>query len=88
MCFYYTRNTRVSFYNLPVAAKRNYTITLDEEALERLRDAAYWPEGETLTSLLTRGGLELVARLEAERGSPFPPREGDLRTGRPKTRTS
>ena len=53
-------------------------------SLERVRDAAYWAEGETMSSILEKGALLYIAQLEAERGAPFPPREGDVRTGRPK----
>ena len=65
-------------------AKVSFAVVVSPEAAERIRDAAFWTNGETVGSLVERGTLELIARLEAERGKPFAPREGRVKTGRPK----
>lgn len=54
------------------------------EALERIKDATYWTEGETISSIAEKGALLYIAQLEAQRGGLFPPREGDVKTGRPR----
>ncbi len=62
-------------------------VMVDPATAERIRDAAYWTEGETVSSLVERGALEWVARLEKRRGAAFPPREGEVKTGRPSKKT-
>jgi hypothetical protein len=49
--------------------------------LDRARDAAFWTPGVSLSALIEQGLRGEVARLEAERGEPFPPRRGPLKPG-------
>lgn len=67
-----------------VPPKDRFDITLQPESLERIRNAAFWAEDETVSSIFEKGALAYVADLEAKRGSPFPPREGEVKTGRPR----
>ena len=62
--------------------KIRVTLHLTREMASKLRAAVYWTPGETLTSLVERGVRVEIARMEKERGEPFPP-PGKLRTGRP-----
>jgi hypothetical protein len=59
------------------------TIHIPIDTVERIRDAVYWTPGLTLASLAEQALEEMVARMEEERGEPFPPRAGKIKTGRP-----
>jgi hypothetical protein len=64
-------------------AGQRITVVLSPETIERVRAAVYWTPGETVTSLVERGTLAEVARLEKRRGEPFPRTGGPVRRGRP-----
>ncbi|MCO5297783.1 MAG: hypothetical protein M9921_13090 [Fimbriimonadaceae bacterium] len=50
------------------------SFTIDAELLERIRRAAYWTPGATVSGVLESAAKDYVAKLEKERGEPFPPR--------------
>jgi len=52
-------------------------------ALERAKRAVYHTPGLTLAALGVAALTRELDRLEEQRGEPFPPRNGPLRTGRP-----
>lgn len=57
-------------------------VLLDEDVVERAKRAVFWTPGLTLTALVEEALVREVARLEAERGTPFEPRTGRLTPGR------
>lgn len=63
--------------------KERLTIHLSQGLIERLKNAVYWTPGLTLAELGETGLTHLVNELEAERGTPFEPRTGELKGGRP-----
>ena len=63
--------------------KPRRTFAFEAVLLERALNAAYWRPGETLTALVMRAITTELDRLERERGTPWPKREGPLRSGRP-----
>ena len=52
------------------------------ELIERARDAAYW-DRDTLAGIIVQALSDALDRKEKERGEPYPPRKGELRSGRP-----
>ena len=53
-------------------------MTIDEEVLERVRDAVYWTLGHPpISRLAEQGLLAQVRELESKRGEQFPPRPKD-----------
>lgn len=65
----------------PRARRTNVQGYIDARVLERARDAAFWTPGVSLSALIEQGLRGEVARLERERGEPFPPRRGPLTPG-------
>lgn len=63
--------------------KIRVTFYIDEETMERVRDAAWWTPGLTLSGLAERALLQSVEGLEEERGETFPPRNSESVKGRP-----
>jgi len=62
--------------------KTRFTTNLGAEEVERLRDVAWW-ERKTVTDIVREAVAEHIQKLEKKRGKPFPPREGEVKTGRP-----
>lgn len=58
------------------------TFVLPASLLGRLRDAVYYTHGETKNAVVERALLAEIARMEDERGEPFPKREKELPRGR------
>lgn len=63
--------------------KERLTVNLPVELISRARDTVYWTPGLTLAGLAKVALTQLIDQLEQERGEPFPPREGEIRLGRP-----
>ncbi len=63
--------------------KERFTAHLPVEVIERARNTVYWTPGLTLSELTAAALDKCIDQLEAERGEPFPPRSGELKTGRP-----
>jgi hypothetical protein len=64
------------------AGKGKITVLVENDLLERLRNAAWW-QRRTLATLAEEGVRLVVERLERQHGGPFEPREENLKTGRP-----
>jgi len=64
-------------------AKQRLTVHLPLDLIDRVKNAVYWTPGLTLARLAEEALAEAVDLLEEERGEPFPPREDELRGGRP-----
>lgn len=65
----------------PRILRTNAQGYIDAAVLDRARNAAYWTPGVSLSALIEQGLRAEIARLEAERGEPFPPRRGPLKPG-------
>ena len=64
-------------------ARERLTAQLPRPVMERVRNAVYWTPGLTVAGMTSEALEQFLDRLEAERGEPFPPRQGDIKTGRP-----
>ena len=65
----------------PHVRRANVQGYIDGRVLERARDTAFWTPGVSLSALIEQGLRAEIARLERERGEPFPPRRGPLTPG-------
>lgn len=63
--------------------KERLTVHMTAELIDRVKNAVYWTPGLTLAGLAEEAFTEVVQRLEAGRGEPFPPRREELKGGRP-----
>lgn len=62
--------------------RKLFTVKIDEELIERMRDAVYWTPGKTLNGFAEFALRAALDHIEKERGKPYPPRQAALRTGR------
>jgi hypothetical protein len=63
--------------------KQRLAVVISGELVEKARDAVYWTPGLTLASITERALEAELKKLEKQRGEPIPPREANLRAGRP-----
>jgi hypothetical protein len=63
--------------------KKLMTFLLPVEVTEQVKNAVFWTPGLTLADLAAQALREAVARLEKERGEPFPKRTAELKGGFP-----
>ena len=63
--------------------RRKITVHLRPDLVERVKNAAYWNPRLTIASIAEAGILYALEQVEKERGGPYPPREQELRGGRP-----
>lgn len=63
--------------------KERVTFQLPVDLIERARNTVYWTPGATVAGLMEDALTAHLAHIEQERGTPFPPRERALKTGRP-----
>jgi hypothetical protein len=68
----------------PRSFKRDkLTVHLRPDLIARVKNAAYWNPRLTITGIAEMGIYEAIERIEKEYGGPYPPREEELRGGRP-----
>ena len=63
--------------------RERFTVKLPVEVIECARNAVYWSPDLTLAGLTEKALTAYIDALEAERGEAFPPRQGELKLGRP-----
>jgi hypothetical protein len=63
--------------------RQKLTVHLRPDLIERVKNAAYWNPRLTIASIAEMGIYDAIERIEKEHGGPYPPREEELRGGRP-----
>lgn len=63
--------------------KQRITVQISEDVIDRIKNAVYWTPGLTLASLAEEAFSKIVDELEKSKGTPFPKRKDELKTGRP-----
>lgn len=63
--------------------KQRITVQISENIIDRIKNAVYWTPGVTLASLAEEAFSKIVDEIEKSRGTPFPKRKDELKTGRP-----
>ncbi len=67
----------------PKIPKERLTVHLPVDLIDRIKNAVYWTPGLTLAGLAEEALAAAVDKLERARGEPFPPRQAELKGGRP-----
>ena len=70
------------------AKKEKLTVHLTHDLIERVKNAAYWNPRLTIASIAELGIALAIEQVEREHGGPYPPREAELKGGRPIGATS
>ena len=63
--------------------KEKLTVHLTHDLIERVKNAAYWNPRLTIASIAEIGVRYAIEQVEKEYGGPYPPRESELKGGRP-----
>ncbi len=63
--------------------KEKLTVHLTHDLIERVKNAAYWNPRLTIASIAELGVKYAIEQVEKEHGGPYPPREAELKGGRP-----
>ena len=63
--------------------KERLTVHIPVNLIDRVKNAVYWTPGLTLARLAEKALGKEMEELEKEKGGPFPPRQEELRGGRP-----
>ena len=63
--------------------KEKLTVHLTHDLIERVKNAAYWNPRLTIASIAEQGIKHALEQIEKEHGGPYPPRESELKGGRP-----
>ena len=68
--------------------KEKLTVHLTHDLIERVKNAAYWNPRLTIAAIAEQGIIQVIEQIEQENGGPYPPREAELKGGRPIGSTS
>lgn len=63
--------------------KEKLTVHLTPDLIERVKNAAYWNPRLTIAGIAELGVRFAIEQVEKEHGGPYPPRESELKGGRP-----
>jgi len=63
--------------------KEKITVHLTHDLIERIKNAAYWDPRLTIASIAEIGVRYALEQVEKKNGGPYPPRECELKGGRP-----
>ena len=63
--------------------KEKLTVHLTHDLIERVKNAAYWNPRLTIASIAELGVRYAIEQVEKEHGGAYPPRESELKGGRP-----
>jgi hypothetical protein len=63
--------------------RQKLTVHLRTDLAERVKNAAYWNPRLTIASIAEMGIFHALELIENQYGGPYPPREEELRGGRP-----
>ncbi|MFO0809052.1 MAG: hypothetical protein U0746_10545 [Gemmataceae bacterium] len=63
--------------------RQKLTVHLRTDLAERVKNAAYWNPRLTIASIAEMGIFHALELIEKDHGGPYPPREEELRGGRP-----
>jgi len=63
--------------------KEKLTVHLTHDLIERVKNAAYWNPRLTIASIAEIGVRFAIEQVERENGGAYPPRESELKGGRP-----
>lgn len=63
--------------------KEKLTVHLTHDLIERVKNAAYWNPRLTIASIAELGVKYAIEQVERENGGAYPPRESELKGGRP-----
>ena len=63
--------------------KEKLTVHLTHDLIERVKNAAYWNPRLTIASIAEIGVRFAIEQVEKENGGAYPPRESELKGGRP-----
>ena len=66
-----------------VSKRDRFSVQIDGELVERVRNAVFWTPGMTMADLVEDGVRRALTAIEKKNGGPFPPRKSDLKGGRP-----
>ena len=67
----------------PGRRKQKLTVHLDEDLVNRVKNAAYWNPRLNIARIAERGIQQAVEEVERENGGPYRQRESELVGGRP-----
>lgn len=63
--------------------REKLTVHLSHDLIERVKNAAYWNPRLTIASIAELGVKFAIEKVEKENGGAYPPRESELKGGRP-----
>ncbi len=63
--------------------KEKLTVHLTHDLIERVKNAAYWNPRLTIASIAEIGVRYAIEQVEKDNGGAYPPRESELKGGRP-----
>ena len=63
--------------------KERLTVHIPVDLIDRVKNTVYWTPGLTLARLAEEALAKRVEEMEKARGDTFPPRQEELRGGRP-----
>jgi hypothetical protein len=77
------RETAPSKPKPKVPKRQKSTVNVRIDLMDRVKNAAYWVPGLTVTSIVEMGLIYALEQVEKQHGGPFPAREAELVGGRP-----